>query len=257
MKIILLCLALALFGPLCAPAKATDAQAVERVVATGPLPCLTQALDLANRQMRRMIEFGLLAGIGQSTQAGAGWKPGNPYYDRARGTLAQALDEDEKTFGRLFSLTTESLLREWMARQPADVAPWFADFLSRPAGKFYWKAMIDGAHCEGVVNGLRKWSGPWSDADTRAAQALLNDLAAARNAFPAQLATLSKADQSEFDAGFKKLGGSLGPVAPSMMEKSMTSLEKRLGDAIQGRATELKALAVRHRDHQPLDDATP
>lgn len=201
----LLCLAI---GTSATYASADEPQdIVSQIASTAALPCTEGALSLFNEQIVRIAPLGILDGVRRRVGLGAEWGPGNENFEQARAVVTKAVSEDVTRNGPLINVTTENLMRAAFASKSIEDIRYFGKFFSSPAGLVYWQSMIDGAQCGNWLESLEKPPFlPFTAEQTSHRQRLQILLNGGQKRFSAQFNALSKAEKSNFDTGYKKIG---------------------------------------------------
>src|SRR6185295_19075935 len=130
--------------------------AAREIAQSRPTPCLDRAVPLLNMEVRQLGVRAFLAGAGRGAKLPAGWAPGNGHYDQAFAITNAAVAADEKVHGAWLSMRPTDYLELIIGHGSAEEQQQLRSFFASPAGRMYWDFIIDGARCDGMLEGLLK-----------------------------------------------------------------------------------------------------
>lgn len=227
----LLCLTI---GITASPSLADERQdIIDQIIVTGPLTCTDGALHLFNEQLMRSAPLYFLDGIKGRAGFKAEWGPGNENFERARAVVVKALNEEIARRGPFIDVRSESLMRTAFATKSIEEIRYLGQFFASPAGKVYWESMIEGTQCANWLKSLDTSPFLPFTPEQKVHVQQLQSISGGESRFTAQFNALSKADKSNFDNGYKKLGN-------NTFDQAMIKLGTQAAEAIRSRA----ALAV-------------
>ncbi len=238
----------AVFALLAAPLHSAFAQErtpqTKAVFGAMPVPCLAQMTQLMNRQLFRLGPDQILAGMREPLGKGAAWTRGDPNYERVRAIILRGLLEGEKKHGPLFNLSEETLLATIVEGWNPDQQRHYAAFFARPAGKLYLSDMLEGAHCDGSLEGLNKAPYlPFEGADKVKFEQLIAGLQGGSDRFLVKYRRLSAEEQKVFTAELDPVNKAVNAAQRAVPQKFDDILMKRVSEAILPLSAEIQAAA--------------
>lgn len=203
----------------------------DRIMATDPIPCTNEAHALFSQQQLAQLRNTMMQGSANTVRLNDSWKPGNPDYERVSALLTGALAEGEAGPAPMFPHKTGAdLIRSAFDNMPAADLRYAATFFAGPLGRIYWRYLVEGATCKGVLTRLK--APPPS---------LLARPAAHEAQFKKDSANFTAAQESEFTVAAKRLipltTAYGGPVKSGMVKERVTERVKEImakhGDQIR------------------------
>jgi hypothetical protein len=234
-------------------ARADDREALTaKIMATGPLPCSQDAMDILSLQLRRMEPDLVLQGMRKSMNLGDKWAAGNSDYDQARTLVASIFDADQATNGPFFAITTSAVLTKALATEKPDDLQYLAKFFEKPEGKLFWEESIDGAMCN---SWLKTYSRPPYPAMEGTLQQRWEQLTATlkgeRERFTHKLNALPKASQSAYYDGAEKITAPIQQAPMQLINERNAELGARLGQILKAKIQDINVIIESFKAKNP------
>jgi hypothetical protein len=116
---------------LCSGAALADdrSEAIDRIMATGPIPCTSASFALFRQHVLDMFANAMMESVHTAVKPNDKWKPGNPDYERMLVMLKGALVESEARLGPIYTHTSgPQLVRSAFEALPAADVQYAARF---------------------------------------------------------------------------------------------------------------------------------
>jgi len=175
--------------------------AAREIAQSRPTPCLDRAVPLLNMEVRQLGVRAFLAGAGRGAKLPAGWAPGNRHYDQAFAITNAAVAADEKVHGAWLSMRPTDYLELIIGHGSAEEQQQLRSFFASPAGRMYWDFIIDGARCDGMLEGLLKRGVVLSAGQRTAIGELRGSLKRKRQQFEGTFGLLAETQKQRFHQG--------------------------------------------------------
>ncbi len=128
-------------------------EALDRIMATGPLPCLEEAQPLLAPMWLDFVANDMTEALRQRWRLNDKWEAGNPDFNRARFIIKEGIVRSERRLGALiWPASAAAGVRAGFAKLPLKTLQETAVFLSTPTGKLFWTYEIDLGTCSSVLS---------------------------------------------------------------------------------------------------------
>lgn len=127
-------------------------EVIDRIMATGPLPCIEAAHPFMAPVWRDFLADEMTDEIRLGWRLNDKWEAGNPDFNRARFMIKEGIARSERRLGPLLWPTSAAAgVRAGFQKLPLPLLRQFEAFLSTPNGKLYWANEIDLATCASLL----------------------------------------------------------------------------------------------------------
>ena len=214
-----------------------------KIIATGPLPCAQEALDLMSGQLERMEPDLVLQGVRQSMSLGDKWTVGDVRYQQARVVVAGAFDADQAANGRFFAFNASAVLNKALASASADDLQYLAKFFDKPEGRLFWEESVDGAICNNWLKTFSRAPYPAFEGENlQRWEKATAALKGSRERFVRKLNALPKASQSSYYEGAEKITAPIQQAPMQLINERNAELGPRLGQILKPKMKEINAI---------------
>lgn len=170
-----------------------------------PTPCLDSVAPLLVSEMVQSGTRAFLDGIGRNKHFSSEWAPGNNFYDQAFSISYKALNSDELFATQLQNLSAKTFLLLKFRRALPEEQEYLRSFFNSTEGSIYWDYILEGAHCQGLFEGVFKRRVLLTQDQRDIAGIWRQTLSTKRKNFEMTFSKLTQTQKSNFDKGYKLL----------------------------------------------------
>jgi hypothetical protein len=177
----------------------------QALAGSGPTPCLNAVVPLTAAEIRHKGALSYVEGVARGGALSSAWAPGNRHFDEAYRLVLSTLQRDSTVSALLARIDAKSYVHTRLRRASPQEQVYLKSFFAQAEGRVYWKFMLDGAACAGLLQGLRDRRVPLSDRELEVAANWESRLSGDRKAFGTALQGLNPRQRENFELGYKLL----------------------------------------------------